>query len=74
MFASDPRPFAGLSKQSILSGQRNVVAPVERITVQDANTATLWGLTDWQWSTLTDTERADYRDRIVYAPNHTAGK
>lgn len=44
------------------------------VTVQDGVIAGAWGLTDWQWSTLTDSARADYRDRVVYAPNFaTAG-
>lgn len=46
--------------------------PAARITVQDALMAQQWGFTDWQWSALTDSERADYRDRIVYAPNFNA--
>lgn len=41
---------------------------VERITVQDAVVASSWELTDWQWATLTDADRADYRERVVYAP------
>lgn len=45
---------------------------VGSITVQDSNMATQWGFTDWQWAALTDSDRADYRDRIVYAPNFSA--
>jgi len=49
--------------------------PIATITVQDANMARQWGFTDWQWATLTDAERADFRSRIVYAPNfNTEGK
>lgn len=40
-----------------------------QITVQDSHVASQWNFTDWQWSTLTDTERADYRSRVVFAPN-----
>lgn len=45
---------------------------VQRITVQDAYMARQWGFTDWQWSNLTDSDRADYRSRIVYAPGFSA--
>lgn len=43
-----------------------------RITVQDSTVAAAWNLTDWQWSVLTDTERADLRSRVAYAPNFKA--
>ena len=43
------------------------------VTVQDGVVAEAWGLTDWQWSVLTDSQRTDYRDRVVYAPNFKAG-
>ena len=43
------------------------------VSVQDGVVAEAWGLTDWQWSVLTDSQRADYRDRVVYAPNFKAG-
>jgi len=43
-------------------------APVAIITVQDSLIATAWNLTSWQWVTLTEDERRDRRDRIVFAP------
>jgi len=34
-----------------------------------------WGFKAWQWQVLTDSERRDYRDRVVFAPNlSTEGK
>lgn len=48
------------------------LATAARITVQDVYAAKMWGFTDWQWTALTDSERADYRDRIAYADNFSA--
>lgn len=45
------------------------------LTAQDSMIAGAWNLTSSEWLTLTDAERRDLRNRIVYAPNFaTAGK
>jgi hypothetical protein len=44
-------------------------APVAIITVQDAAIAAAWGYSPELWfGMLTDSERRDRRDRIVFAP------
>lgn len=42
------------------------------ITAQDSYVAGLWNLSDLAWMALTETERQDYRNRVVYAPNFSA--
>jgi len=46
-------------------------APKEspRVTVQDGVIAEAWGHSITEWVALTDEERRDLRNRIVYAPN-----
>jgi len=49
--------------------QHGVQAPARTITVQDAAIAAAWGYSPELWSgMLTDSERRDRRDRIVFAP------
>jgi hypothetical protein len=47
-------------------------AEAPAVTVQDGAIAEAWGYSIWAWTALTDAERADLRNRIMYAPNRAA--
>ena len=54
-------------------GKKNSpVTAAPLVTVQDGVIAEAWNLTPAQWAALTNSERADLRNRVIYAPNlHT---
>jgi hypothetical protein len=40
----------------------------------DSHVAAAWGLTNWEWSILTDSQRFTYRERIAFVHNLKTGK
>jgi hypothetical protein len=46
----------------------------QTLSTEDSNTAAAWQLTAWQWTTLTEVERVNLRDRIAFAPALKTGK
>lgn len=48
---------------------RKSTATETTVTVQDGVIAEAWGYSLTAWAQLTDSERADMRSRIVYAPH-----
>jgi hypothetical protein len=49
--------------------KKSPVTEAPLVTVQDGRIAEAWGYSLTEWAALTDAERRDCRDRVIYAPN-----
>lgn len=64
-----------LSLSQRLAAVRGTATPSPRVSdgfTGDAAVAAAWGISPYSWMMLSDSNKADYRDRIVYAPNFGA--